>query len=324
MASKNKKFDFDVYNFTDKRQMTNDIMTKMLRSTQVMFKWSGLPDTIPQRYLELQLQTQGFAGFIEHNGKIYSMTGGLGGEPNEYYDATLMTIANPALKISRQYKIDEEVVVINNDSLRQGLMPIFRMWGSMLCDNLISLRMVDINTRIPYLISAPDDVTKRSADLFIKKIQDGELSVIGEGKTFDGIKTSPYSSASNRPITSLIEYNAFLKAGWLNDIGININGNMKRESLSEDEIDMADDQLHPLVDDMLEQRQIACKKINELFGLNVSVDFSSSWKSNREQLNREIERLELPVESTEAEKTDTDNIETSAEIVEEVAENETE
>lgn len=288
-----------VYDFKNKELLTRDVVLRMLRQTQVMFKWSGLPDTIPQRNLELLLQREGFAGFIENNGKFYAVGGGLGGPLDVYYEPTELVVANPALNLSRTFKLNEDVVVINSDSLRSGLMPIFKMFGSLLAENIISLRMVDLNTRIPYLISASDDNTKRSAELYLKKVVDGELAIIGENAVFEGIKTSPYSNASNRPITSLLEYHQFLRASWLNEVGIQINGNMKRETLTDDEISMAEDAIHPLVDDMLEQRRIACKKINEMFGLNVSVDFDSAWKSNRSQLEREIEMMKEPIEQIE-------------------------
>ena len=38
------------------------------------------------------------------------------------------------------------------------------------------------------LISASDDKTKQSADLFLQKILDGEFSIIGENAFFKGVK----------------------------------------------------------------------------------------------------------------------------------------
>ena len=44
------------------------------------------------------------------------------------------------------------------------------------------------NTRIQTLISSGDDSTKESADLYLKRIIDGELGIIGENRLFDGVK----------------------------------------------------------------------------------------------------------------------------------------
>ena len=55
---------------------------------------------------------------------------------------------------------------------------------------------------------------------------------------------------------------------------------MKREALSGQEVALNDDALMPLIDDMLKQRRAMCDELNEMFGLNVSVDYGSTWHSN--------------------------------------------
>ena len=52
---------------------------------------------------------------------------------------------------------------------------------------------------------------------------------------------------------------------------------MKRERLTANEVEANTDNLYPLVDDMLKCRRLALAKINEMFGLNIEVQFNSSW-----------------------------------------------
>ena len=52
---------------------------------------------------------------------------------------------------------------------------------------------------------------------------------------------------------------------------------MKRERLTANEVEANTDNLYPLVDDMLKCRRLALEKINEMFGLNIEVQFNSSW-----------------------------------------------
>ena len=62
--------------------------------TQSMFTWSGLPETIPCYMLEMYLQINGYAGICRVNGDLYAFYGGLGGEPDAYYQPTILTPSN--------------------------------------------------------------------------------------------------------------------------------------------------------------------------------------------------------------------------------------
>ena len=56
---------------------------------------------------------------------------------------------------------------------------------------------------------------------------------------------------------------------------------MKREALNSAETTMNDDVLAPKIDDMLRERREGIERINKHYGLNITVDLSSSWKKNR-------------------------------------------
>ena len=49
-----------VYDFTDKNKLVTDLVRYMLIRTQAMFEYTGLPDTIPQKFLESYIQMAGF------------------------------------------------------------------------------------------------------------------------------------------------------------------------------------------------------------------------------------------------------------------------
>ena len=278
---------------TDKEEMAFQYVTYMLNRTQSMFRWSGLPETIPQRMIELYLQINGNVGIAEYDGNLYAYRGGLGGEPDEYYMPTIFTVANPAQDFSKNLKIGEEVEVISNDTLYMGLMSLFKRYASLLAENLVSMRVAMINSRITDLISATDDRTKKSAEKFLKDIEEGKLGVISSSEFLEGIKSTPYGSEGHyNTITSLIELHQYYKASWYNDIGLNANYNMKRESISRGESQLNNDALLPLVDDMLTCRQRGAEKVNQLFGTNISVDFASSWEDNVQEIELEHEHID--------------------------------
>ena len=280
------------FDFADKSSCIHQHISYMLVRTQSMFRWDGLPETIPERSLELFLQTNGNVCFYKYKGDLYIFTGGMGGEPDVYYMPTVYTIANPALKISKSLKIGSECVVMSNDSLYLGLMPLFARYASGMTENELSIKLAIINSRIVDLISAPDDRTKYSAEKFLTDIANGKQGVIAENAFLDGIRAQPYGTTANsNALTNLIEMEQYLKASWFNELGLNANYNMKRESLNISESQMNNDALLPLVDDMLKCRERAIKKVNEMFGTEISVSLASSWEDNEQEIELEHEQI---------------------------------
>jgi hypothetical protein len=253
-----------------------------------MFKYDNLPDTIPKRTLELYLQINGSCGFYDYQDNLYCLQGSLGGEPDYNYMPTIFTFSNPALEISENLKINDECIIISNDDMYMGLYPLMRKYATMLTENEISMLMCSILSRIPTLISAKDDTTMESAKKFIKDIIDGKLGVIAESEFFDGLKSQPVAGTNyTNTLRELIEHEQYLKASFFNDIGLNANYNMKRESLNSNESQLNDDMLYPMIDNMLEKRKEGIDQVNKKFGTNITVEFNSSWEDN------EIEKEQL-------------------------------
>lgn len=297
------------YDFRDKKRAIRNHIAYMLNRTQAMFEWKNLPDTIPTRSLELFLQVNGNVCFYEYENNLYVFTGGLGGEPNVYYMPTIYTIANPALKLSKSLKIDVDCVVMPNDSLYVGLLPMLSRYATLLCENELSIKIATVNSRIVDLIGAPDDRTRASAEKFLEDIEAGKPGVIAENAFLDGIRAQPYGGTSNtNAITNLIELEQYLKASMFNELGLNANYNMKRESLNSAESQLNDDALLPFVDNMLKCRQTAVDKVNAMYGTDISVDFASSWKDNIEELDLKHEEMQGDVPEEDLKEGDNNEI----------------
>lgn len=300
----------DFSNESLKDIITRQYVRYMFNRTNNIFHYEGLPKTIPARNLELYLQMNGLVGIAKVNEKLYALIGGFGGEPNAYYEPTVYTVANPYLKFDKMLKNEKDCVVIYNDSTRFGLRDLNILYASLLAENKITMRLADINLRSMFLISAPDDRTKKSADAFIENLEKGKMSTVGESQFFDGVKVNPTQSSYSNTLTDLIEYEQYLKASWFNDLGLDANYNMKRESLNSSESQMNDDALIPLIEDMLIQRQTGIEKVNEMFDTKITVELNSIWKKNQqlivEGLPEESEESEPVPEVTETEPEETE------------------
>lgn len=279
------QYDWGIYNGIhgvpwdrkEKDRNTRNQVMYMLDRSLLMFEYHGLPESIPAIELERLLQSNGFAGVTEVQGELYAFYGGLGGEQDVYGRPTTMVISNPALDYNATLTIDEDVILMRNDSMMLGLIPTFAKYCSLLNENEITMALASISQRVNNLISVADDNTASSADKYLKQLEDGKLGYIFESKLFDSLQTNPMNSAGGGSISDLIELQQYLKASMYNEIGLNANYNMKRERLNSAEVEMNSDNLYPLVDNMLEHRRIALEQINEKYGTEITVEFNSSW-----------------------------------------------
>ena len=287
------------YDFKNKDKAVRSYVNYMLNRVQSMFEYKGLPDTIPQKMIEIYIMTNGHSVIVEHEGKLYVCFGNWGGEPNEYYIPTKYVVANPYLNLFKTYTIGEDCVLAHNDSLYYGLMPMFKRYASLLVENDITMRMVDINSRIAALIDAKDDSTYASAQKYLDDIEAGENGVIASQAFFDGITTQPYGEHNYQRLTDLIEFHQYMKASWFNELGLNANYNMKREAITSNESQLNDDMLLPLVDDMMNCRQIWIEQVNDMFGTDWSVNWASSWKDNLEETKLAQDIMRAQVEQSE-------------------------
>lgn len=274
------------YDYKAKTRNINQLNKYMLAKTLSMFEYQGLPETIPQRELERLLQTNGYAFITKApDGNIYAFAGSLGGtERDPYGQPTQITIANVALNFNKTLDLNKDGVLLRNDDLRIGVMPVFEKCNTLLVENDVNMVMWGFNSRIQKLITAPDDKSKESADLYMKKIIDGDLSIIGDNAMFDGVKMQAPAASSGAGVQQMIEYQQYIKSEMFNEVGLSSNFNMKRERLISSEVDQAEDSLFPLVYNMMENRISGIAAMNETFGLNITVDFGSVWALKNKKL----------------------------------------
>lgn len=308
----------------DKDKMLNYHIMHTLSKTNEMFEWDIPEKNITSRDLELRLQTKGFSIIAKYNDNLYSLNGNLGGRPNFNYMPSWAVVANPYLKLFKTYKINygydygtdypdlenlEECVVIPNDAMYVGLIPTLSMYLSRMVETDISRRVVTKTMRAMMILLAKDTDTQKSIQDVINSLDCGEISsILAEDVIHDSaVDSLPFagSATAQRAITELIESEQYDKASLWNELGLQANYNMKREAINSDEAQLNEDAIIPFTDNMLKQRKLACERINNLFGTNWKVDFSSSWKYKREELEKSIK--EEPNQLGNEKKTDKDN-----------------
>lgn len=274
----------------DKDYITNLHISEWLNRMQSIFHYTGLPETVPERILELWVQCNGHVAFLEHNGTYYIISGDFAGELNYNYMPKEYSTVNPYIPtLPPFHTVNENCVIIPNDSLYMGLLPILKKYAWEETETDISMRVALINSRLEFIMGAPDSNTRKNAVAFLEDVESGKLGVIQENAFLDGLKVSPTGRAgAHAIIQQLDEHRQYLRGTLFNTLGLDANYNMKRERLTNGETELNADALLPLVDNMLSQRRIALEKINAMYGLSITVDFASSWKLQRQEIESEI------------------------------------
>lgn len=264
----------------------------LLDRTMMMFEYKNLPNTIDPNVLERYLQVNGVACITEAKGKLYCFGGSWGGEQDVYYRPTKFIIANPHIsQLTEDKTFTKEVtifgdephtgVLIRNDTEWASLTPLIARYAVLMCENCVTIRVADIMLRILALLTAGTDKEKKSAEAYLSKLEAGELGIIGSNSFKQSINMQSPPSNNGSYLTQFIELQQYLKGSFFNELGLRANYNMKREAIGAGESTLDADAILPLCDNMLKCRREDISQLNELYDLDVTVDFSSAWLENR-------------------------------------------
>lgn len=320
-----------IYNFKNKQLCVRNNMLYMFSKTSRMFNYENIPKTIDKRLLELWLQSIGYlccfkaktlsngrlqplTEDLKGEGDLYICFGDWGGELDGNYLPKQFIVANPVYG-SFILEVGKNCVIIKNDSTLIGLTPLCRRYATAITETELSLKISSVLTRLMTIVTTSDKSTKESYEAMMTKLEEGDLLSVFSSKALmdeEVIKSLFNGQNNNQSITQLIELLQYYKASWFNELGLNANYNMKRESLNSSESQLNDDALLPFVDDMLLSRQESFDKVNEMFGTNIQVDLGLSWKLKKDEMIQEVESKEVnkdELRSTEPTDTNRNNAE---------------
>lgn len=280
-----------LYKPTDKLNNLNNLVTGFLNKTLTMFLYQGLPDTLPYEELEKILQIDGKAWVALYNDDLRVFKVDLiYNDVDVYGNALQGNVYYPDIKEWKQVNIDDGVL-IKNDFLGNGLKDLFVKYGYMINESTITLNIANIWKRTEKVFTANDDGTAESVKNYLKQVKDGELGVIVSSLLYESLNvTSPQTTGI--VLHDLIEYDNYIKSQFYNEIGLYYNTNMKKERLITSEIETGLNSIYPLVDNMLNSRKKGIQQLNDKYGLNVEIEFTSSWEY-RLNLGENLERDDI-------------------------------
>jgi hypothetical protein len=238
-----------------------------------LFEWEGLPDEINLRFLELKMYEEGRVVFFKDDsmGGYLTLPVNYGGQLNVYGEPLSYFGYGMGNGYQKELTPDNSVIIWNNFS-RTPIDYIIRQYAYRLYE---ITRTQDINVKsqkTPILIRTPDGQMLTLKNIY-QQYDGNEPVIFGDKTGFDPdsitvLKTdAPFVSDKLQVLKNEIwnECMTFL--------GIGNAKQDKKERLVADEVAANDEQIEQARESMLQARQLACKQINDMFGLNVSVDY---------------------------------------------------
>ena len=278
------------YSVINKTENVQNIIDSVLNKTLTMFLYTNLPNTLPIEEIEkiLQLNGSGFVTMIDD--KLVILKGSYNYEKVDIYNRPYeINCFLPDKKTYKMFKISDGVI-IKNDYLERGLLPIFKKWGYLINESEMTLTIANKFKRMVKTFIANDDPTAESVKTYLKKVESGESSLIIGSILWDSIKVD--GETNSNTLHELIEYDNYIKSELYKELGLYSNDNMKKERLVTSEIETGLNSIYPLVDNMFNCRKNALSEINEKFDTNIDVEFTSSWEY-RLNLGENMKKEEL-------------------------------
>ena len=258
----------------DKNKISSAISDYLLNNALSIFRYGGLPDNVSAVDLEKTLLRNGKTLFTKWHDDFYIFSFSETGKQNYLGEYTHYQVNNPYINCNDVFSDDNAVKIKNNDTA-EPLSSLMGIYTELLTESYITLNIADINSRIPFLVSARDNATKNSAEIFLNQILNGKQGIIAEQPLFDSLNINPLTDHQN--IQQIIELNKFYFSDYFQKIGLTNLYNNIHDRISATETEFTATSIYPYVDNMKRNRDKAVEKINELFGLSVTVEFSSSW-----------------------------------------------
>lgn len=283
-----------IYDVADVTTGFNYWFWKLLNFCLTIFKYEGLPDSLPAREIESNLILTGHDCIFEYGGDLITCNTNIYGF-DVYYNPTDAIFANPTLR-TKKLSIGQNCEIIYNSSLKDnvlyiksdsGMATFINRYARMLADIESTIDIYMINNRLSSYPVASNDYVKKSIERFFKKLKAGRTAVISDDAIIQEFRNVDVNRSNIKDgINDLLIARDKILEMFFRDIGVKMY-NPKKAQVSEDEIQVNNQLLIISLDDMLNERREGVERVNKMYGMDISVDISDNFKQTEVNANAE-------------------------------------
>ena len=232
-----------------------------------LFVWENTGNLKPKE-IEQRLILNGHCGIANYQGELTAFYGSFYGVTKYMDEWTNYIVRCPIYTAEK--KIGTDVVVIDNNSLRNPTFELVHHYATMLAHTEVSLINCLINSRdsggVPI---ASTEKQKASIKEYQNQIFNGKYGVVTDVGNL-GITYAGSDKKTQQDLIDIMETREKLIKSFYSDIGVR-SAFEKRNNTVQAEVEADTSLLLLNLADMLRCREKACEEVNKLFGTNWSV-----------------------------------------------------
>jgi len=263
----------------------------LLQKVISVFEFKNIPEHWSKDYFLYTLFICGFVGVVQTDKfGIVPQMGSLYGY-DVFYRPTNITISNPLLRGILQPKIGRDCELIRLQPDYGSCWDIVAYYADLLALATESLAVNMVNSKLAYVFACEDKTTAESFKKLYDIINEGNPAVFADKKLFDDEGNPMWTTFQNNLkqnyiAKEILEDMTKIDARFCTEIGIP-NVNMAKESgVTANEVEANNIDTQTKVSLWLETIKDSLNKVNDMFGLDISVDLR--FKSEEVQDNGNI------------------------------------
>ena len=272
-------------NFGESLLMNNatyeQYFNRLMELSISMFEWKNLPSTCDVRYLELALFMNGSAVFFQDDvlEDYVALDVICSGRLDVYGNPVLRRAYSRYNNYQKLLKGNNSVIIWNNYTRTNSVLDV-----EMFAKRLYNLdRIIDVNAnaqKTPVLIKC--DESQRLTMLNVYKEFDGNSPVIFGDKALNSNGLDVLSTGAPYVADKLYTLKTQIWNEALTYLGISNINVQKKERLITDEVTRNQGGTIASRYSRLESRRESARKINEMFGLNIKVNYREDFQQDGE------------------------------------------
>ena len=267
-----------------------DYYYRLMLIARSVFEWENLPNGIDEKWIERYLFLEGRCVFFKDDELGFMVAKCADDGTLNAYDEPTSVTPSATGYFGKSSENNEECVIIRNNDISLSTAPSIQLFAYRLAE---ATRTSDVNIRAqktPVIVLC-DDKQKLSFKKAMSQIEENEFAVYGyKNFDIDAIKAIKLDAPVVFDKLTLQKHDVWNEC--MTFLGINNANQDKRERLVDDEVQANNEQVFASGNVFLKARQQACKQINELFGLNISVKMREMPTPKLSDVERSVENVD--------------------------------